>query len=262
MDSKDVAEYWESNAETWTALSRSGWDVYRDALNTPAFMKLLPDISGLTGLDIGCGEGTNTRLLAEAGAKMAAIDIAPTFIKHARQTEKEMPLGIDYRVADATDLPFPENSFDFAAAFMSFMDIPDQSAAMKEACRILRPGGFFQFSILHPCFVPPKRRTIRADNGDVVAVEVSDYFLSTDGQVDTWCFSGLTEIDGNEVKPFRVPRFHRTLGEWVSIVRDAGLMIDAFGEPMADAQTARDFPQVADTRVTPIFLHFLTRKPV
>ncbi len=261
MDSQDVARYWEGNAETWTLLSRSGWDVYRDALNTPAFMELLPDIAGLTGLDIGCGEGANTRLLAQNNARMTAIDIAPTFIRHARQAEQKGPLGIDYRVADATDLPFPESSFDFAAAFMSFMDIPDQGTAMKEACRVLRPGGFFQFSILHPCFVPPKRRTVRADNGDVIAVEVADYFSSNDGQIDTWCFSGLKEIDGKDIEPFRIPRFHRTLSQWVKIIRDAGLTINAFGEPMADEQTAGDFPQVAYTRVTPIFLHVLTRKP-
>ena len=48
MKSSEVAEMWEANAETWTRLSRTGYDVYRDALNTPAFLSILPPISADT----------------------------------------------------------------------------------------------------------------------------------------------------------------------------------------------------------------------
>src|SRR5690349_2915637 len=124
MNSRDVARYWESNAEAWTRLARQGWDVYRDALNTPAFLELLPDVSGLTGLDIGCGEGHNTRLLAHRAGRMCGIDIAPTFIAHAQQSEAADPLGIRYAVASAYELPFASATFDFLTGLMSFMDLP------------------------------------------------------------------------------------------------------------------------------------------
>src|SRR5215831_10133050 len=61
MKSAEVAEMWEANAETWTRHARTGYDVYRDALNTPAFLAMLPPISGLHGLDVGCGEHARTR---------------------------------------------------------------------------------------------------------------------------------------------------------------------------------------------------------
>ncbi|HEY5119633.1 MAG TPA: hypothetical protein VII90_09265, partial [Anaerolineales bacterium] len=64
MKHTDVKRYWEGNADAWTKLSRRGYDVYRDHLNTPAFFTMLPDVKGLSGLDIGCGEGNNTRLLS------------------------------------------------------------------------------------------------------------------------------------------------------------------------------------------------------
>src|SRR5258708_2642933 len=83
-DLDHVAACWEGNAETWTRQSRAGYDVYRDQNNTPAFLAMLPPIAGLDGIDLGCGEGGNTRLLAARGARMHAIDIAPTFIRHAR----------------------------------------------------------------------------------------------------------------------------------------------------------------------------------
>ena len=64
-------------------LSRAGYDVYRDYLNTPAFFAILPDVRGLIGLDIRCGEGHNTRLLAHRGARVMGIDASPTFIRYA-----------------------------------------------------------------------------------------------------------------------------------------------------------------------------------
>jgi 2-polyprenyl-3-methyl-5-hydroxy-6-metoxy-1,4-benzoquinol methylase len=85
MDHREVGRFWEENAEAWTALSRAGYDVFRDYLNTPAFMEMLPSVDRLAGLDIGCGEGTNTRTVAESGARMTAIDIAPTFIEPRRK---------------------------------------------------------------------------------------------------------------------------------------------------------------------------------
>jgi trans-aconitate methyltransferase len=68
MDHEEVGRLWNANADAWTKLSRAGYDVYRDYLNTPAFFTMLPDVDGLSGLDIGCGEGHNTRLLARRRA--------------------------------------------------------------------------------------------------------------------------------------------------------------------------------------------------
>ena len=173
MDDTEVGRYWEANADVWTRHSRAGYDVYRDALNTPAFLKLLPPVAGLDGLDIGCGEGSNTRSVAQLGARMKGVDIAPTFIRHAQATEASDPLGIAYSVASATALPFADTSFDFAVSFMAMMDVADQGAALREAFRVLKPQGFFQFSILHPCFVPPHRRNIRDADGNPIGLRQS-----------------------------------------------------------------------------------------
>jgi SAM-dependent methyltransferase len=261
VKSAELAAYWEANAETWTRHARSGYDVYRDALNTPAFLAMLPPVSGLRGLDIGCGEGSNTRKLAALGARMHAIDIAPTFIWHARATERTEPLGIVFQVADAVFLPFADRSFDFITAFMSMMDLPDQATALREVRRVLHPGGFLQFSICHPCFDPPHRRVLREADGTARAIEVGGYFEAIDGRVDTWWFGTLPREERDRVAPFRTPRFHRTLSEWVGIIRRAGLVIEQFGEPRASPELAAAVPVVNDTRVAPLFLHIRVRKP-
>lgn len=261
MVPSDVAKHWEANADAWTRQARAGYDVYRDALNTPAFLAMLPPVAGLDGLDMGCGEGENTRKLARLGAKMWAIDIAPTFIKYAREAEEAAPLDIDFQVGDGMALPFSDRSFDFITAFMSLMDMPEPGRALREAERVLRPGGFLQFSILHPCFVSPHRKVLRDENGSIRAVEVGGYFDSLDGRVDTWWFSALPPEEREQISPFRVPRFHWTLSAWVELICRAGLIIQQFGEPCATEEVAKAFPAVADTRVAGLFLHVRAVKP-
>jgi SAM-dependent methyltransferase len=260
MDSADVAACWEANAETWTRHARAGYDLYRDAQNTPAFLANLPPVTGLSGLDLGCGEGSNTRKLAAAGARMSAIDIAPTFIRHAREAEAAEPLGIAYCVADGMALPFADGSFDFATAFMSLMDMPQQDKVLAETARILKPGGFLQFSILHPCFATPGRKVLRDENRTVLAIEVRDYFRATAGEIETWRFGAAPEHEKARVEPFKVPRFHRTLSGWVNLIVATGFVIEQMHEPTVDAETARAMPYLDDTLVAPLFLHMRVRK--
>jgi SAM-dependent methyltransferase len=91
MDHEEVGRYWDENAEVWTELVRAGYDHYRDGPNTPAFLAMLPEIRGLSGLDVGCGEGHNTRLLADRGARSVGTDISGNFGRHAREAEERRP---------------------------------------------------------------------------------------------------------------------------------------------------------------------------
>jgi SAM-dependent methyltransferase len=261
MDQDVITEYWEANADAWTRLTRAGYDVYRDVLNTPAFLAMLPPVAGLDGLDIGCGEGANTRRLVQLGARMRAVDIAPTFIRHARAMEETSPLGIEFQLGDALTLPYADSSFDFATAFMSLMDVPDPGRALREAQRVLRPAAFLQFAILHPCFSPPYRKVRREADGAVRGIEVGDYFNESDALIDTWLFSAVPKEERQRIPPFRVPRFHRTLTSWVKMITEAGLVIQQFGEPSATEEVARAVPDMADTRVAGIFLHVRAVKP-
>ena len=260
MQHNDPASCWEANAESWTRQTRAGFDIYRDNVNTPAFLSMLPPVSGLSGLDIGCGEGHNTRHMAKLGAAMTAIDISPTFIRHARESEEATPLNIAYSVGNALDLPFPDASFDFAVAFMSMMDVGDPLLGMKEAARVIRPGGFFQFSILHPCFAPPYRKVLRDGSGKAEAVAVADYF-KTGPFSESWYFSAVTEEEKKTVAPFHIPYVHLTLSMWLNHLRGLGLVLDRLGEPTVSDEVARKVPEVADTQVAGIFLHIRAVRP-
>src|SRR5690606_25115453 len=115
---------WDDNAPAWIRLSRMGCDTSRDHVNTPAFLAMLPDVRQLQGLDIGCGEGHNTRLVARRGAAMTAVDVSRTFLEAARDGACEEALGIRHARASGARLPFAEHAFDFVMGTMSFMDMP------------------------------------------------------------------------------------------------------------------------------------------
>jgi len=107
-------------------------------VNTPAFFELLPPVDGLVCLDLGCGEGHNTRLLAGKGARIAALDIAESFVAAATQAGRG---GICYLVGDGAALPFRASSFDAVTAFMSLMDVAEPERTLSEVTRVCGPAG-------------------------------------------------------------------------------------------------------------------------
>ena len=261
MNHREVGQHWNENAEVWTTLSRSGYDVYRDYLNTPAFLDLLPDVRGRRGLDVGCGEGHNTRLLADRGAHVFGVDISDVFVHYAHQAEEREPRHVQYTVASAVALPFGDSAFDFVTGFMSFMDIPETSNVLSEAHRVLKPGGFLQFSIEHPCFTTPHRRNLRTPAGVAYALEVGDYFRRVDGAVAEWMFSAAPPEVRAGLRPFKIPRFTRTVAEWLNLLIDTGFTIERVGEPKPDDDTVRACPALQDAQVVAYFLHLRARKP-
>jgi SAM-dependent methyltransferase len=261
MDHEEVGRLWNANADAWTKLSRAGYDVYRNYLNTPAFFTMLPDVDRLSGLDIGCGEGHNTRLLAQRRASVTAIDISEVFIAHAKQSEEQEPLGIDYRVASAVELPFADATFDFATAFMSLMDIPETDRAITEAYRVLKPGGFLQFSITHPCFDTPHRRNLRDGNRLTYAIEVGDYFRNLDGDISEWLFSAAPPEAQQGLPKFKIPRFTRTVSQWMNLLIETGFQLERIEEPRPSDETVRACPDMQDAQVVAYFLHIRARRP-
>lgn len=261
MDHRQVGKIWNENADTWTRLSRMGCDRYRDHINTPAFFNMLPEIAGLRGLDIGCGEGHNTRLLAQCGARMVAFDIAPRFVAHAADRQRNEETVIGYHIASAVAIPFADTVFDFVTAFMSFMDVPDHEFVVREVFRVLKPGGFLQFSISHPCFATPRWGWIRNPNGEREALVCGDYFAESDGQIEEWIFGATPPELKEQLPKFKIPRFTKILSNWLNLLIDAGFVLERFHEPRADEKTLGAYPKLQDSTIIAYFLIIRCRKP-
>jgi ubiquinone/menaquinone biosynthesis C-methylase UbiE len=107
-----------------------------------AFLEWLAPPKGACWLDVGCGTGAFTQLLLDscAPASVAAVDFSASQIDYARQ---RLPAGsVDFRVADAQALPFPDNTFDTIASGLVLNFIPDGARALSEMRRVCRPGGY------------------------------------------------------------------------------------------------------------------------
>jgi len=235
-------------------------DLYRELLNNPSFLAFLPDISGKEVIDLGCGEGRNTRLFADRGARMTGLDLSPEMIAAARAEEEREPRGISYHVGSYTNITlFPPDRFDGAISTMALMDSPDFEAAAGQAFRVLKPGGFLAFSVLHPCFVTPNVHWIRGEDGSEESLAVSRYFDQAH-EIERWRFS--KDAIAKRYPEFEVPRFPRTMSIYVNGLTAAGFVLKRIEEPRPSEALAAEHAWLAPwRRHAAIFLYFHARKP-
>ncbi|MGV8805985.1 MAG: class I SAM-dependent methyltransferase [Polaromonas sp.] len=99
-------------------------------------------------LEIAAGTGVVTRQLAHLLAPSVSIiasDLNPSMLEHAAAVGTCRP--VEWRQADAMQLPFPDASFDVVACQFGAMFFPDKAKAFAEVRRVLRPGGTFLFNV-------------------------------------------------------------------------------------------------------------------
>lgn len=95
-------------------------------------------------LDVGSGVGGTSRCLArEFGCRVTGIDLTDEYCRTATMLSKRIGLAelVNYSQGDATNLPFPEASFDVVWTEHVAMNIPDKPALYREMYRVLKPGG-------------------------------------------------------------------------------------------------------------------------
>ena len=240
IDDVVVAEAWDRNAEQWTQDVRAGFDLYRELYTFPAFLDFMPSIEGRKVIDLGCGEGTNTRHFARLGGQVTGIDLSGKMIGYARARETEDPLGISYETGSFTDLGrFGEDSFDVALSTMALMDGPDFPAAVRAIHRVLKPGGTLCFSVLHPCFITPAIRWIVEEDGSHSGLRIGRYF-DRSPFVERWRFSRRPNPE--QVPLFNIPRFPRTLSDYINSVGEAGFQNLRTAEPRPGADVSSQHP--------------------
>jgi ubiquinone/menaquinone biosynthesis C-methylase UbiE len=191
---------------------------------------------------------------------VTALDIAGKFVQHAAAAERDQPHGIRYLVASALELPFAAASFDFAVGFMCLMDMPEQDRVLAEVLRVLRPGGFLQFSITHPCYDTKIRRKVRDEDGRHYAYEIGGYW-DTAPWAPEWIFSDAPPEEKERWPKFKTPYFRRTISEWINALVRTGFVVEELAEPYPSEEMLHERPDLDDMTILPFFLHLRCRKP-
>lgn len=115
----------------------------------------LTSLASLRILDVGCGRGATLRQYLEYNAspsRMWGIDLFSTFVDQARSASP----GLQILCGSASELPFPDQSFDLVSQFMLFTSVLDQTMRLQIACeidRVLAPGGrllWYDFAFDNP----------------------------------------------------------------------------------------------------------------
>lgn len=93
-------------------------------------------------LDVGCGSGWAARLLGQNGGHVVGIDVSDEMIRVAREQSTNFA-KVEYQVASAENLPFPDSTFTHAFSMESLYYYADIGKAVREIARVLQPGGSF-----------------------------------------------------------------------------------------------------------------------
>lgn len=104
---------------------------------------------GLRVLEIGCGMGTDGAQFAAAGADYTGIDLTDAAIELARKRFELSGLRGEFRVADAENLDFADESFDLVYSHGVLHHTPDTARAVREIHRVLKPGGRAMVMLYH-----------------------------------------------------------------------------------------------------------------
>ena len=205
----------------------------------PALQSMLPPMSGLKVVDLGCGYGWFSRWAREQGAEQVlGLDVSQKML--ARAKEMTSSSAITYAIADLEKLELPDAAFDLAYSSLAFHYIVDLKGLFARIHQALVPGGRLVFSIEHPIFMAPRQPGWLIDEQGRKSWPVDSYQLQGP-RVTNWLAEGVIKQ-------------HRTVGTLLTLLIQAGFTlthVDEWGPSEADLKAR---PALAEELERPMML--------
>ncbi len=245
-----IAECYDKCGKKYHDYRKSKQNFFNDKIDWPAVKTLIGNVKGKKVLDVGCGSGIYSRVLQKEGAIVSGIDISRALLKIAR---KECP-NIEFRLADASKIPYKNSTFDIAYGSLMMHYIKDWHKPLKEICRVLKPGGKFIFSINNPVTFCRVKKKIGNKEYCLVGYD-----------------SGGSEVFGNYfkegwrdfhlLKGVSMKFHHKTYETIINHIIKSGFVIDGYKDSRPSRKSKKlDSPAYRKFSKLPIFCAFRLKK--
>jgi len=219
------------------------------ALEQPMFLEVLPDVTGLRVLDLGCGAGQLSLHLAQAGAaEVIAVDISTTMLELAR-AQRSHP-RVSYRLEAIERVSFASGSFDVVVSSLALHYVADYRGLVHNITGWLTPGGVLVYSTEHPIYTArlPGEGWVMDERGQRVGWQIDNYF-DEGPREERWFVEG-------------VRKYHRTLSTLLDGLLEAGLRIERVTEPAPGRERLEERPHEREHLRRPMFVLVRARRPV
>ncbi len=241
-----------ANRENWNATSRGYQKSHRgeledDVLWGPSMppereLKILgSEVAAKDILEIACGGGQSAVHLAERGARVTGVDFSSEQLTHARAFAQSKKVQVRFIESNVEDLSMlADASFDIAFSAYALGFVEDILGTFGEIRRVLRPGGLFAFSWASPMFAITRDGTL----------DLKRSYFDRSPIV-------FTDQNGTEVD------FHRTYGDWLRALTEAGLVVTDIlePEPLPKENTYADVFPLEKIRMIPGTTIWRARRP-
>lgn len=221
---------------------------YSELLERPAMQKLLPDVRGKKVLDIGCGIGSNGKEFIEKGAlRVLGIDSSMRILEVARKENYHR--DIEYLNLEAEKLHEIHEKFDVVYSSLVFQYIENFEKLIVDISDLLKQDGTLLFSQEHPIITASSGKNLGwnyDEKGREVSYSFTDYHIS--GRRGSHWF-----IDD-------VIKYHRTMGQIVTILAKHGFHIEVLQETCPRQNVLEEYPRMKRELLKPSFLIIRARK--
>ena len=237
---------WGGVPPWYDTMLEKGEGTYQKEVILPNLLRVMEPKAEEAIIDIACGQGYFSRVLAEAGAKVTGSDISPELIALA---QKNVPKAV-FHVSPAEKLAFASDGyFSKAVIVLAIQNIKGIEKAMKEAARVLKPDGKLFLVLNHPAFRVPQNSDWGFDEVKKIQFRRTDRYLSEIG-VPIVMNPGQKESE-------KTVSFHRPLQAYFKELRKAGFAVTRLEEWISHKKSEKGPRQEAEDVARKEFPMFL-----
>ena len=223
----DISKEWDQIAGIRQRQLANGEDLSFSHVLTPTVLKLLEGCNLESVIDLGCGTGELTALIAAKASMIVGVDISSTSIEMARTKSRYPNVHFYHSSVEDFAQRWVGHTFTTAVASMTLMDCLNLDSFIEATAGMMDVGGSLVATITHPWYWPV-----------YWGYHNADWF-----QYDREIILEAPFRTSTEITRYVTTHVHRPLSSYIEALLKAGLMLDRIDEPFPDDNTQALFPE-------------------